>query len=299
MQKIISLLLLCLSTCSFGKDIRLIVSYSPGGFSDLVARAVQRQLAEANVTTIVEYKPGAGGRIGFNYVAKTKSETVLVIASNQLTDGVDITPTDSPNIETDFKIIKHLGTVPPYMLVSESSGIKSLRELNALSKKRTIYYGSAGIGSGLHISAAIAINGNGNFVHVPFKGGSDGFISLMRDDLQFLMESEAVFEQYVISKRVRPIAVLASRRTTNYPQVATLREQGINDYNYTRWFALVSNSAISLGEKSTITEKLNSNSFLHELSKIGLTKSSTDVKDNFLVEQAANFKAIQRTVNLD
>ena len=271
MKKIISLLLFCLSTCSFGKDIRLIVPYSPGGFSDIVARAVQRQLAEANVTTIVEYKPGAGGGIGFNYVAKTKSETVLVIASNQLTDGVDVNPTDSPNIETDFKFIKHLGTVPPYLLVSESSGIKSLRELNVLSKKRTIYYGSAGIGSGLHISAAIAINGNNNFVHVPFKGGADGFMSLMRDDIQFLMESEAVFEQH-IGKKIRPIAVLASRRTANYPQVATLREQGINDYNYTRWFVLASNSTISLGEKSAITEKLNSNSFLHELSKIGLTK---------------------------
>lgn len=298
MKRLWAVLLYFIATTA-SADIRLIVPYSPGGVADKIAREVQQQLSSNHIGIVIEYKNGAGGAIAFNYVASQKNnETILLLASNGITDGPLINSASNYNLSTDFINVKHLGNTPMVLVVSKNSTALTFDDLVKQSKIRTIFYGSSGVGSGQHISAAIVTAPYKNFKNVPYKGGSQALVETLSGTIDFLMESSMIVDTYIDANQLKPLAVLSPARLDKYPKTPTFRELGINDYGYTRWFMLVANKSANLEEIKIIQDDLNSAEFTQKLEKLGLTQTHSR-NANFLTQQAKQFQKIHQNVKFD
>lgn len=288
-----------MSLTVMAKDIRLIVPYVPGGPADRISRLLQAQLANTGVRLILDYRVGAGGAIGFNHVAQQRgTETVLLLASNGLTDGPSINPASNYNLSQDFRIVKHLGTTPMFLVVAESNPAKSFKELVAQSDQKIITYGSSGVGSGQHISAALVTSNYKNFQHIPYKGGGQALMDVLGGTIAFVMESDMVIDPYVKSNKLRPLAVISPARVPGFESVPTFQQLGIQDYNYTRWFMILSNSTADPKITNLIEKILSTTEVQSELKKIGLYPPTGPVLDSFLTDQHRQFQRIQKIVKI-
>lgn len=292
MKNLITCCLLLASTLVFADPIKIIVPYAPGGINDRISRFVQFALNDDGFKTTLEYKLGAGGFIAYNFVAKAHKETVIIAASNGLTDGVDVGIAEYKL--NDFTVVKHLGTMPAFVLVSGNHKAKTFQEL---TKQNRVTYGSSGVGSGTHISAAIVGSTFGNFVHVPYKGQIQALADVLAERIDFLMESPIFADDYIKSGKLRPLALLAPQRLKEYHNVPTLKELGVTDYGYSRWFILVANKDADPKDIEKIQRKLNSPKMINELEALGLYYEKTtplvlqDLSDNFLkIRQNVKFE---------
>jgi tripartite-type tricarboxylate transporter receptor subunit TctC len=294
-MRLLFLLFLIFPIAAQSTELRLIVPYAPGGPADLISRAVQSNLNSQNIPTVIEYKTGAGGAIAFNYIAKLKTnETVIALASNGLTDGPIIDKKETYDLGKDFILVKHLGIIPNLLVVSNKVTANTLLELVEQAKSNPVYYGSSGVGSGQHILAALITAKFNNFVHVPYKGGSEALADLLGNHIQFVVESNMLVDPYIRSNLLKPLAVLNSTRLADYPAVSTVKEYGINDYNYERWFALVANSTADPAILNEVQTKLMS----LDLKSLGILPTSLSI-DNFLVNQQQQFRQIAKDVNFE
>jgi len=295
MRFLLTLLSLTLSTITYSAELHLIVPYAPGGPADIISRAVQSSLNSQNITTLVEYRPGAGGAIAFNYIAKFKSDkTVIALASNGLTDGPIIDKKETYDLGKDFILVKHLGIIPNLLVVSNKIKANNFLELTEQAKLNPVYYGSSGIGSGQHILAALVTAKFKNFIHVPYRGGSEALVDLLSGNIDFVIESNMIVDPHIKSNSLKPLAALNSTRLPEYPLVSTFKEVGVNDYSYERWFAIVANSTADPAMLNDIQQKLNS----LDLTSLGLVPTTLKI-DNFLVNQQQQFRQIAKDVNFE
>ena len=293
-------LLMLFVSIAQAKDIRLVVPYVPGGMADKMARLIQNKLSQ-QYQVIVEYRTGAGGALAFNYVAQQRQqETVLMIASNGLTDGTVI----NKNIVTydlsqDFVMVKHLGSVPTVLVVANSDPASSFQDLVRDSMSRDVTYGSSGVGSGQHISAAVIAQKYNNFVHVPYKGGAQAMTDVLGGNIRFLMESPPVIDPLIKSQRLRALAVLSPQRVPGYANVPTFRELGVEDYNYVRWFALVANAGADQQDLANIARILDDGEITTGLKNFGFDHFlGRSESNNFLIDQQKKFRKIADYVKL-
>jgi tripartite-type tricarboxylate transporter receptor subunit TctC len=277
--------------------VKIIVQYQPGGVSDRVARTVQTALEENGIATNIEYKLGAGGFIAYNYFGRYRgSDTVIMVASNGLTDGIG---TGGP-VEyefSDFIVIKHLGNLPSMLVVSGNHPAKTFKQLLELSATRPITYGTSGVGTGTHVAGAIVGNHQGNFVNVPYKGQAQALVDVLGGQIDFIMEAESILDQYIKAGKVRPLAVMSAQRLPGYPDVPTLRELGVNDYSYTRWSVLVANKTADPAMVARIRKVVSQPEFIAKLSEFG--QRPTKTVPNQLEELSSQFQKIRQRVKFD
>lgn len=175
--------LLFLASTVFAQPVKIVVQYQPGGVSDRIARTVQTALEDNGIATNIEYKLGAGGFIAYNYFGRLRTnETVIMVASNGLTDGIG---TGGP-VEYelgDFIVIKHLGNLPSMLVVAANHPAKNFKQLLDIAQTRSVTYGTSGVGTGTHITGAIAGNHSGNFTSVPYKGQAQALVDVLGDKL--------------------------------------------------------------------------------------------------------------------
>ena len=184
--------------------------------------------------------------------------------------------------------------MPAFVLVNSNHRAKTFQEL---TKQQRVTYGSSGVGSGTHISAAITGSTFGNFIHVPYKGQSQALVDVLSGQIDFLMESPIVADTYIQSGKLRPLAVLSPQRLKDYPNVPTLRELGVPDYGYARWFILVANRDADPRDIEKIQRKLNSPEVALELEKLGLHHAKTTPM--LLHDISNNFQKIRQRVKFD
>ena len=226
------------------KPIRLVVPYSAGGGADTTARLMAPKLQEAlGQTVVIDNKPGAGGTIGDDAVAKAPPDgyTLLIGAFAHAVNPALMAkmPFRTPE---DFAPISLLITVPELLVVTPSFPAKTVGELVALAKAQPgkLSYGSSGNGSAQHLAAELFKMRTGTDIqHVPYKGGALAVADVAAGHVPFYFGNMSSALPQARSGRVRALAVTSPQRSPAAPEVPTMAESGVSGCEISEWNALL------------------------------------------------------------
>ena len=225
------------------KPIRLVAPFDPGGPTDIMARVLAQQLSPAlGQQVIVENRPGAGGTIGAEYVAKTPGDgyTLLLATASTLAMAPPLYP-KLGYAAADFAPVGLFADAPFLVVVNTTVPAKTLKEFIALAKAKpgSLSYGSAGVGNILHVSGELFKSMTGtNLLHVPYKGGAPARADLLANRIQAMFEMFATFRADIPSGKVKVLAVASSKHHPLLPNVPTAAEAGLPGYEASAWFGL-------------------------------------------------------------
>lgn len=243
-------LLLTLSACAaFGADkypstpIRMLVGTPAGGTTDIIARLIALNMAESlGQPVMVDNKPGAGGLIAAEGVAKSAADGYTVLmASSQLANYRALYPTTTFDPERDLEPVGIVATSPYVMVVHPSLPVKSFSELIAYAKANpgVISYAGSTPGTAQHLGWEMIKRKTGvNMQYVPYKGTSALMPDLLAGRLQAGIDNVAVLTPYVKSGQLRGIAVTSLNRTALLPDLPTVAASGLADFSATGWFGV-------------------------------------------------------------
>ncbi len=226
------------------RQMRIVVPFSAGGVGDSVARLVADDLStRMNQRVLVENRPGAGGSIGTEFVARAPADgATLLLAS----PGFTVNPSLQTGLKwdpiKDFTPIAMLATIPNVIVVNPSQPYRSLADLISAARKpgANMTFGSAGIGSSPHLAGELLnARANLNLVHVPYKGQSDAIADLVTGRLTLMAITTALATPLIEAGKLRALAVTSAKRIRALPQVPTVMESGINDYEIDGWLAVL------------------------------------------------------------
>ena len=218
------------------RPLRIIVAFAPGGNIDLNARTVAPGLAaELGQPVVVENRAGAGSRIGTEYAAKAAPDgyTMLLGASGSIT----INPVFGTNVAydpvRDFAPTSTISLVPIALVVHPSLPARTAKEFIALAKARPgqLLMASAGAGSNTHLTGELfQVVAGVKFTHVPYKGGGPAVIDLVAGQTQLMFDQVTTSTPHVKAGKLRAIAVAFPKRSPVLPEVPTMIESGVNDF---------------------------------------------------------------------
>jgi len=226
------------------RPIRVVVGFTPGGQPDIYARLIQAKLTDAlRQQVVVDNRPGAGGIIGSHIVvdAPADGHTLLSVSSAHVT---------SPAVRAKmpFDTIKDLAGITltanaTYVLaVTPALNIKTVQELIALTKAKPgqINFSSAGTGSGTHFAGEMFKQSAGiDIVHIPFKGIPESLTDAISGRVQFTMAPIASSVSLIKEGRLRAVGVTSKKRSSLYPELPTLGEQGLTGFEWDSWGGLL------------------------------------------------------------
>jgi tripartite-type tricarboxylate transporter receptor subunit TctC len=211
------------------KPVKLIVTYPPGGSSDLLARVFGAKLSEIWAQpVIVESKPGAAGSIGMDYAARQPADGYSFVVGNIGPAAVNPLLSRVPyNVERDFVAISLIATGPNVLIVNPGVPAKSLRELTdyAMSASGKLNYGTSGPGSISHLAGAMYANITGvKATEVPYKGGILGVQDLVAGHIQYIFSDSLPAMQFIKAGRARALCVTGERRSPIMPDLPPCAE---------------------------------------------------------------------------
>ena len=225
------------------KAIRVIVPFTAGSGTDIIARTVSERLgAQMGQTLVVENRAGAGGTIGQALVAKADPDgyTILMHSSSQT-----VTPSTYANLPfdaaKDFSGITMLANIPNILVVSPAQGFKSARDLVSAAKAKpgTLNYASAGMGSATHLNAERFKLGAGiDAVHVPYKGTPEAIADLIAGRVNYYFCPVVNALPLVKDGKLAALATGSSRRSSALPDLPTTVEAGIPNSAYNFWVGM-------------------------------------------------------------
>ncbi|MGQ0752801.1 MAG: tripartite tricarboxylate transporter substrate binding protein [Betaproteobacteria bacterium] len=232
------------------KPIRLVLPFSPGGATDVLARALSAKLEQVLGTSLViENRGGGGGTLGTAVVARAAPDGYTFLftsASHTFAPSLyKELPYDSLR---DFKPITMFASIPNILVVHPSLPVRSVKQLLALARKRPgeIHFSSGGRGSNIHLTTELfAYMAKINLAHVPYKGGGPGQIALMTGEVQMMLPAITSAFPFVKSDRMRALAVSTRKRSPALPELPTIDEAGVPGYDKASWFALFAPAAVS------------------------------------------------------
>ena len=230
------------------KPIRLVVPYSPGGGADTTARLIAPKLQEAlGETVVVENRPGAGGVIGDETVAKAAPDGhTLLIGAFAHAVNPSLLPRMPFRTPEDFAPISLLVTVPELLVITPSHPAKTVAELVAMAKAQPgkLFYASSGNGSAQHLAAELFKLRTGiDIGHVPYKGGGLAVADVAAGHVPFYFGNMSAALPQARGNRVRALAVTSAERSPAAPDVPTIAEAGVKDCEISEWNALLAPAA--------------------------------------------------------
>ncbi len=241
------------------KPIKIIVSYTAGGTTDILSREVGNQLSiRWKVPVIVENHPGAAGNLGTEIVggAAPDGYTLLVSSNGPISINPSLFPSLTVNPQKALQPVAILGDVPNILVVPSSIGVKNWKEFLAYTKahRNNINYGSTGIGTTAHlISFLFAQKLNLDATHIPYKG-AEATRDLVGGQLQYMFATAPSVVPLIKGGQLTAIAVSSKKRMSALPELPTLNELGI-DIATGAWFGMFAPVAIN----PAIVKKLNEN----------------------------------------
>jgi len=225
------------------RPIRIIHGFTPGGPVDVTARIIAAGFGERfGQQAIVEGKPGAGGTVGANFVAKSDPDgyTLFLMASGHATSpGLHkALPYDAVE---DFTMVTMLASSPFAIMTLPSSPYATLQDLvqRARAQPGRIDFGTGGVGSGMHLVAVLLQARTGvQMNHIPYKGGNAPTLALMAGEVPVLFSSVAGMAPHVESGKIRMLAVTTKSRYGMLPSIPTVAETVSPDFDARAWYAL-------------------------------------------------------------
>lgn len=230
-----------------GKPVRVIVPFSPGGGTDIVARIVAQKLTDAwGQSVVVDNRAGAGGNIGGDLAAKAPPDgyTLFMTSGSIVTANQHLYKKMPFNPEKDFAAVTNVASGPQVLVVHPSLPVKNVKELIALAKARpkAINFGSAGFGTQNHLVAEDFIHASGiDVVHIPYKGAA-AIADLVAGQIQFAMPVLPTAIALVKQGKLRALAVTSKDRSRQLPEVPAAGET-LKGFENLAWFGFVVPSA--------------------------------------------------------
>ena len=240
------------------KPVRIVVAFTAGGTTDILARSVGQQLTERlKQPFVIDNKPGAGGNIGTEIVVRSPPDGYTLIIDS--VGPIAVNPTLYKNLSynplTDLVPIVQIADVPNVLVVHPSLGVKNFEEFIAYAKANPgkLNYGSTGVGTSSHLSGYMLGKRMGiDLTHIPYKG-ADALNDLLAGRLQFMFATIPSVIQYIQAGRVVPIAMSSAKRSRSLPDVPTLIESGLPGFEAGSWFGVFAPK----GTPDTVVAQLN------------------------------------------
>ncbi|MFZ7310103.1 Bug family tripartite tricarboxylate transporter substrate binding protein [Comamonas jiangduensis] len=274
------------------KPLTMVVPFSAGGTTDILARIVGQALGqELGQTIIIENKPGAGGNIGAQQAARAKADGYTLFMGTVGTHAINQAlykklPYDPIK---DFTPLSRVANVPNLLVAHPSRPYKTVKEMIEYGKKHPneITYGSPGSGASPHVSGALFQSMTGvELTHVPYKGSAPAISDLLGNQIAVMFDNMPSAIQHVRSGKLRPIAVTTAKRSPELPDVPTIAEAGVPGYEATSWFGLWSVA----GTPQPVLDKLHA-SLSKVLKDPAVSKKIADQGGEVVIETPAQFDA--------
>ena len=225
------------------KPVKIVVTFPPGGAPDTLARILADKWGQATgLTFTVDNKPGAGGNIGADFVAKSAPDGTTLLIATVGTHAINPAlyakmPYD--NIK-DFTPVSFLASTPNLLVVNNAVPAKTVKELIALAGKTPLTFGSSGSGTSIHLSGELFNTLAGvKMQHIPYKGRAQAVPDLLGGRISMIFDNMPSALPLVKSGDVRAIAVTSATRSAAAPNIPTIAEAGLPGFEATSWFALM------------------------------------------------------------
>jgi tripartite-type tricarboxylate transporter receptor subunit TctC len=226
------------------KPINIIVPFSAGGTTDILARIVGQYLGEElGQPVIIDNRPGAGGNIGGMAAARSAADGYTLFMGTVGTHAINQSLYSKMPFDPikDFAPLSRVATVPNLLVANPAQPFKNVKELIAYAKANPgkVNFGSSGSGSSVHLSGELFKSMTKvDMVHVPYKGSAPAMTDLLGNQISVMFDNMPSAIQHVRSGKLRPIAVTTAKRSRELPDVPTIAEAGVPGYEATSWFGL-------------------------------------------------------------
>ncbi|WP_179283376.1 Bug family tripartite tricarboxylate transporter substrate binding protein [Bordetella genomosp. 9] len=241
------------------RPIRLIVPFVAGGGASVIARLISTVVAQdMNANIIVENRPGAGGNVATEYVARSAPDGYTILNGTLGTQAINPNLYKNVNFDPikDFSPISRVTTTPNVLVVNPNVPAHTLQELLALAKQMPgkLNYGSGGSGTTTHLSGEMLRTMTGiNIVHVPYRGDGPAIVDLLANRVQMMFGNLNGMTPLIQTKQVRPLAITSLQRWPTQPDIPTFDEQGVKGYEISGWTGWLAPA----GTPQPVIDKLN------------------------------------------
>lgn len=244
------------------KPIRLIIPFAVGGSTDNLGRVLAARLSEKlGQQVVADNRPGAGGNIGTDLVAKAPADGYTLLFATEGTLGINPSlykklPFDP---EKDFTPIAQFASVPNILVVNPKVQAKTVQELAAYAKSKpaSLNMGSAGNGTTNHLSGELFQSMTGaTFTHVPYKGSGPAMADLLADQIQLMFDNLPGSLPHVKAGSLRALAVTSAKRSPLLPDVPTMAEAGVPGYDVEVWFGVAAPKGLPAQTLATLSKAI-------------------------------------------
>ncbi|WP_354679287.1 Bug family tripartite tricarboxylate transporter substrate binding protein [Cupriavidus plantarum] len=226
------------------KPINYVVPFAAGGTTDLLGRLIGQRLSQVlGQSVVVENRPGAGGNIGSDYVAKAAPDGYTLVGGTISSHSINVSlyPKMPYDPVRSFQPVALIGTLPNVLVVNASSPWKSVEDVIAAAKAKpgAINFGSSGNGTSQHLSAELFANmASLKLTHVPYKGSSQAVQALLGNQVDLVFENSVAAVPMIQSGNFRALATTGPKRSAELPDVPTMAEAGLKGYEIVSWQAI-------------------------------------------------------------
>jgi tripartite-type tricarboxylate transporter receptor subunit TctC len=226
------------------KPIRFVMPYAPGGSSEILARPIAQELSRTlGQSVFVDFKPGGGTTIGADFVAKSAPDghtLVMMLSAHAI--NATLMPKLPYDTVKDFAPITIAATLPLVVVVPAQSPIKTFQDLIATARAQPgkLTFASAGPGNTSHLSVEYLKSRLGlDMIHVPYKGSGPAIIGLLGGEVNFMFDSLSSSLPQIKAGKFRALAMASARRSRILPDVPTVIESGVADFDVSVWYSIL------------------------------------------------------------
>ena len=241
------------------KPVRFVIGFTPGGPSDILARALGQKLAERwGQQVVVENRPGAGGNLAAESVARSVPDGYTWLLGNNsiLATNHALYRSLAYDPVKDFAAVALVAVQPNILVVHPDVPAKSLNELIALARQSPgkLNYASSGPGAAAHLAGELFKTMAGvNIVHIPYKGAQPALTDVVAGQVQLMFATSASAIPYIKQGRLRALAVTTAQRSPSVPELPTVAEAGLPGFEATTWHGVV----VPAATQRTVIDKIN------------------------------------------